>query len=134
MARNWKEFNEGPAMTSPNAIYASLNHRGDIVINRQAFAELKEPQAVILLFDPDTDTIGLRPANPLISNAFRVSAKGNCGHRLITARTFTRKYDFRVDGTVRFPTAAIEDGVLVLELRNRVKVDRGRAYVPHAKR
>ncbi|HEV8591278.1 MAG TPA: hypothetical protein VGQ55_04180 [Pyrinomonadaceae bacterium] len=125
MPRNWMEFDGGPSVASPKGVYVSMNKHGEIVMNRHTFQEMDQPPAVVILFDPDTDTIGLRPTSPLMPNAFPVKSKGNCGHRLISAKPFVRKHDIRIDATVRFHTAAVEDGVLVLELRNMVRAARG---------
>ncbi len=124
MGRNWDEFGEGPNGTKRGATYVSMNADGIIVMNRVIFNQLEQPEAVVLLLEHETSTIGIRPTSPLMSNAFPVMEKGNCGHRLIRARGFVRKHDIRVDGTVRFRTAAVEEGVLVLDLRQMVKINR----------
>ncbi len=126
MGRNWDEFGDGPTGTKRGATYVSMNQAGEIVMNRLIFEQLERPEAVILLFDHETDTIGVRPTSPLMPNAFPVMEKGNCGHRRIRARGFVRKHDIRLDGTVRFRTAAVEDGILVLDLRQMAKINRGR--------
>lgn len=123
LPRNWMELGEGPKKAYRDEIYASLNYRSEIVINRRAFAELNHPEAVVLLFDPDRDTIGLRPASVETLNAYRLKPKGSSGHRVVNARPLTLKHDIRIDGTVRFRTAAVENGILVLDLRNRVNVN-----------
>ena len=122
MSRNWIEFGEGPKKASPDEIGVSLNLRGEIVFNRHTYNEMNRPEAVVLLFDPDTDSIGLRPASPHALNAFRPKIKGHAQHRVVRAMAFTRKHNIKVDGTVRFPTATIEDGILVLNLRYMVTV------------
>ena len=123
LPRNWIELGEGPKKAYRDEIYASLNYRSEIVINRHAFAELNHPEAVVLLFDADSDTIGLRPASMETLNAFRLKPKGASGHRVVNARPLTLKHDIRIDGTVRFRTATVENGILVLDLRNRVNVN-----------
>src|SRR5580765_6646278 len=123
MARNWIELGEGPKKAYRDEIYASLNYRSEIVINRRAFAEINEPEAVVLMFDPDSSTIGLRPASIETVNAFRLKPKGASGHRVVNARPLTLKHDIGIDGTARFRTAAVENGILVLDLRNLVNVN-----------
>lgn len=91
MARNWMELGEGPKRAWRGEIYASMNYRGDIVINRYALEEMKHPEAVVLLFDPDIDTIGLRPTSLQTLNAFRLKPKGSSGHRYVSAIALARK-------------------------------------------
>jgi len=87
-------------------------------MNRCAFEKLTQPESVVMLFDPETDTAGLRPASPLMPNAYPVRLKGKWGTRLISAKSFAEKYEIKLDNTVRFLTAAIEDGILILEFRH----------------
>ena len=123
MARKWVELGEGPKKAWKGEIYASINYRSEIVINRKAFEDMDKPEAVVMLFDEDECTIGLRPASTATINAYRLKPKGSSGHRVVNARPLVRKHDIRVKGTDRFRTACLEDGILVLDLRNRVCVN-----------
>jgi hypothetical protein len=122
MRRNWIEYNQGPLRALRDEVYASINYRYSIVFNNKAYDEMNRPEAVVLLFDADNDTIGLRPARPQDLNAFRIRPKGPSMHRTITAAAFARKHDIRIEGTMRFCTAAVEDGILVLDLHYIVPV------------
>lgn len=123
MPENWLELDEGPKKAWRSEIYASLNYRSEIVLNRRALEELENPDAVVFLFDPDRNMIGLRPASVETINAFRLKPKGGSGHRVVNARPLTLKHDIKIDGTVRFRTAAVDNGILVLDLRNLVNVN-----------
>ncbi len=126
MTRNWTEFDAGPAQTARDEIYVSMNRRGEIILNRLAVEQLGHPEAVVLLFDEETDTIGLKPSTRLFANAYPLKLKGQCGHRVVRGWPFVSRYKLQIDGTVRFRTANVEDGVLILELRSRAPVNRGR--------
>jgi len=119
--REWIEFETGPARVQTDRVFTSLNHKGELGINRHAFNELGCPEAVVLLFDPRNDTIGLKPSGRLMPNAFAVKPKGPRGRWTVRIIPFLRRHDIRIDGTVRFSTAAVEDGVLVLDLRKMEK-------------
>jgi len=119
MAGNWIELGEGPKKAYRDELYASLNYRSEIVINRRAFEALDKPEAVVMLFDPDRSRIGLRPASVETINAYRLKPKGASGHRVLNARPLTRKHGIRIEGTDRFRMVVVEDGVLVLDLKNR---------------
>ena len=124
MERNWVEFNDVPCLVDRNAFYVSMNKRGDIVMNGYTFDAIDRPKAVIMLFDPDTSTIGVRPVSGLAPNAFPVRPRHNGSHQQIPARTFAVKHEIQIDGTVRFRTAKVENGILVLELRQMAKATR----------
>ena len=49
---------------------------------------MKRPEAVVLLFDSDTDTIGIRPVGRLMPNAFPLNLKGNCDNYVIRSKPF----------------------------------------------
>ena len=125
MARNWVEFEEFSDHRTTEMIFATMNPKGEIVVNRYTYDFMEQPEAVILLFDPDNDTIGIRPASPLMPNAFRVRPRSNCGHRVVYAKRFAKKHDIRLDYTVRFSPAEIEDGILILDLRKMASAARG---------
>ncbi len=57
-------------------------------------------------------------------NAFPVKPKGPCGHRLVRAKPFMTKHDLRLDGTVPFRSAVVENDTLILSLRNMINVKR----------
>ncbi len=76
------------------------------------------------MFDSDTDTIGIKPASRLAPNSFPLKPKGSCDNRVINIKPFCMEHDIRIDNTVRFRTAAVEDSVLVLDLRMMAKATR----------
>ena len=125
MARNWMGFDEFSDRRGADSTYVTMNHKGEIVINRYTFKTINEPDAVVMLFDPETDTIGLRPASPQMPNAFLVRLRTECGHRVICARPFAKKHDIRLDHTLRFREPVFEDGILILDLRNMINAARG---------
>src|SRR5580765_2740466 len=125
MARNWIEFDESPLRAEgPDDMYVSMNQEGNILVNAHAFSEMGSPEAVILLFDPETDTIGLKPASRLMPNSFAVRKKGESGHQRIGAARFATKHNIRLDGTVRFRSPTVEDGILVMSLRETQNIKR----------
>lgn len=94
------------------------------MISRNAYEALQRPTHVVLLWDGETDTIGIRSVPPRTVNGFQLYAMNRSGAYRFHALRFMVKYDLQLDCTVRFPTATIEDGVLLLELRYRVRSQR----------
>ena len=122
--RNWSEFKQaGPRLTK-SAIRASLNPKGEFTFDLETYRRLEEPEAMVLLFDRDTDTIGLRPASPNTLNAALVKPRHVRSNRCVRSVAFLKQHDIRIDRSVRFPFAMIEDGVLILDLRTRANCGR----------
>jgi hypothetical protein len=65
----------------PERLYATINPRGDFVVNLKTYIRMNEPEAVVLLYDRDTRTIGVRPSRLTVPNAILVTP----GTRDITA-------------------------------------------------
>ena len=115
MERKWKEFADSPPR-SFNGLYVSVNSIGVIVLNRRTFDALGSPQAVLLLYDEDRLTIGLRPVSPIMPNAFPLVKRGGSGNRIVRALAFLKAHQISLGYTVRFLNAEIEDGILILDL------------------
>lgn len=110
-----------------------MSPQGSILVSRNAYEALDKPSHVVLLWDGETDTIGIRPVPPPTVNALRLYDSGRSGAYHFHALRFLTKYKIRLNYTVRFPTAAIEDGVLLLELRHRVRSPRAVRPLPPRK-
>ena len=94
------------------------------MLSRNAYEALGEPTHVEMLWEGDTDTIGLRSVPPRTLHAFKLYDSRRSGAWRFHALRFMVKHDLQLDYTVRFPTATIEDGVLLLELKYRVRSPR----------
>ena|SRR5688500_14010879 len=123
MSRKWEEF-AAPGSSRIAELHVSLSPSGTVIVSRKAHEALGRPLHIVLLWDADTDTIGIRPVPPRTLNAFRLYPSSAGAYRFHALR-FIAKYDIRLEHTVRFPTASIEDGVLLLELRYRVRSHHG---------
>ncbi len=123
MARNWERF-EGPVPHEKDDIYVSMNYLGELVMNRHTFESMGRPAAAYLLYEKETDSIGIEKTEPLMPNAFKVKPKSDCGNAYIRARPFCVKHDIKYTGTVRFLDARIEGDTLVLNLLKTTTVIR----------
>ena len=123
MARTWEEFDE-PGTPKIARLHVSMSPTGNMLISRNAYEALQRPTHVVMLWDGETDTIGIRPVPPRTVNAFQLYDSGRSGAYRFHALRFMVKHDIRLQYTVRFPTATIEDGVLLLELKYRVRSPR----------
>ena len=121
MERNWEEFGDGPK-DSKNCLHVTLGRKGVLMIGAVAFRALREPDAVVLLFDRETRVMGVRAAHIRAENAFPTKVKRRGSHRLVRAVRFCRHHGISVDRTARFRNAVFENGVLVLDTNSMVNV------------
>lgn len=124
MARNWIRFEE-PVPHEKDDIYVSMNYLGELVMNRHTFETLGRPEGAYMLYDPETDSIGVETTKRLEPNAFKIKPKAERANFMIRTRPFCKKHDIKYDGTVRFLDTKIEDGILVLNLLKTKTVTRG---------
>ena len=115
MARKWQILNESPRHI-PNGLYVSLDKDYQLCINQKAFDELGAPAAVVLMYDPGTDAIGIRPTAPLMMNAHPVRKKASERTYRISAKPLCIKHEIKYDTTIQFLETSIEDGALVANL------------------
>lgn len=123
MARRWEEFDD-PGAARIAKLHVSMSPSGTMLLSRNAYEAMQRPTHVVMLWDAETDTIGIRPVPPSTVNAFQLYDSGRSGACRFHAMRFMVKYDIKLDYTVRFPTATMEDGVLLLELKYRVRSPR----------
>lgn len=120
-AGQWNEFNETAARRFPERLYATLNPRGEFVVNLKTYIRMNEPEAVVLLYDRDTRTIGVRPSRLEIPNAILVHTRHERYNRVFRSKKFLAANGIELQRTVQFPSAEIDtDGVLILNLREMV--------------
>jgi hypothetical protein len=124
MARKWEEFDE-PATGRIAVLHVSLSPKGQVFLSRRAHEALDSPSHVVMLWEDKTSTIGIRSVPPRTKNAFQLYPTNiSESYRFHTLR-FIKKHDIQLDYTFRFPTAFVEDGVLLLELQYRVRSHHG---------
>jgi hypothetical protein len=119
----------------------TLLRRGNMSLNRPAYAALGCPDAVELLYDTCERIIGLRPADPRARNAYvvRQPAGSDKGPFVITAMAFTKFYDVDTSTSLR-RNAYLDDGVLCMCLNdaatavtsNRARISQAGAQQPTA--
>lgn len=90
-------------------------------MNVKTFIAMNEPEAVVLLYDRDTRTIGIRRSRLEVKNAIAVHTRHERYNRVFRSRKFLEKHGIQLKQTMQFPTAEIDtDGVLILNLKEMV--------------
>jgi hypothetical protein len=112
----------------------TIQKRGAITLNASAYALLGKPKAVELLYDRDSEVVGMRAVDEVVQHSYTLrqqGAKAN-GPMVVAGTAFTQYY--KIDTSVArrwIPT--VEDGILCIDLkhggvevtsnRNRGKID-----------
>lgn len=117
MVEQWEEFHAGPKNVESD-LHVTMNSNGVILIGARAFEQMGKPDAAVLLFDKLNSKIGLMPSHERVENAYPMQSKGKHRHRVLRANRFCRHYGIKIDRTIEFPNAQINDeGVLILDLK-----------------
>lgn len=125
MRREWKEFKGVAARRIPDEARSSINPNGEITFDIETFRKLGEPQAMLLLYERSTRTIGLRPAHPDAPNAVLVRIRHARSNRVVRSTPFMKENGIELKTTLRFPFPHIEDRTLILDLRTAVTCGKG---------
>lgn len=92
----------------------TIRRNGKMSLNSAALRVLGDPNAVVLLYDGTTRSVGLRPATRRVSHAYPVSRHGR-GAATVTFIAFAKHYGIDLS-TTRSYDGALEDDILVIEL------------------
>jgi hypothetical protein len=118
MKRDWKVISRGDKRAQWAGIYATLNSKGIIVLNRAADERMGSPAAYNLLYDAPNNAIGLKPTALSMRDAYPTCKSGRHGGRKVNAYRLLTECSLVVNETLEFPDAEIdEDGILILNLR-----------------
>ncbi len=94
----------------------TIQKKGTISLNQEAFGALQEPETVELLFDRDERVIGIRPVDPVVTHAYRPRKQGRSASYIIAGKAFTQYFDIPTDTARRYRAEAV-DGVLTVDLK-----------------
>jgi hypothetical protein len=119
---SWDEFKEIAARKGPDHLYVSLEPRyGSFVINLETYRRMKEPEAVVLLYDRGERTIGVKPSSLEVPHAIVVRPRHQRYNRVFRSKRFLSKHGIMVSKRIEFPRARVDaDGLLILDLRQAV--------------
>lgn len=118
MKRQWKTIGRGDKRAQWARIYATLNRKGVIVLNRAADERMQSPTAYHLLYDAANNTIGLKPTAAAMKNAYPSLRSGRHGGKKVNAYRLLTECSLVIKETLEFPDAEIDvDGILILNLR-----------------
>src|SRR5206468_1492809 len=117
----WDEFRETARRFFTDQLHVTLDRKGRFSIDLKTWNKMKRPEAVVLLYDRDAQTIGIRPSSIEVPHAVMVRPRHERHSKAVTSRRFFSKHRIVIEKTLEFPTAAIDDeGVLVLNLREMI--------------
>jgi hypothetical protein len=111
--RGFEEF-LGRGSTVTERPRVTIQRNGKLALNQAAIGLLGNPEAVVLLYAPDTRSMGLRPSSKRVPHAYQVAGHGG-SRATVTIIAFTKHYGIDLSVT-RSYYPALEDGVLVFDL------------------
>ena len=122
MNRNWEECPRGPGRSRWNTLYATLNPAGELVISRFTHEAMGSPRAYVLLFERESNTIGMRAISNMPElNAYPAYERGRHGGRRISAYRLCREIGLSLSETIRFHQCYLDHhGILILDLKRVV--------------
>lgn len=121
----FEEFKGGPNRMRRDDARVTLDERGRLLMNRQAFEAFGSPGAVKLFYEENERVIALKPSEVRHNNAFRVKPKGPGHTRIIHIQPFCKHWKIRVECTVLFNEIDINnEGTMLLSLKNTTRIGR----------
>jgi hypothetical protein len=118
--REWEKFYGGPLDTYDERVYVTINHKGQIYMNRHTYHLLGAPKQVNFYFSRRRDSIMIVPSHMSLAENFPVKPK-QVGY-VILASPFCRHYGIRTETTQQFVRPDIDDRKLKLDLTQTITV------------
>ena len=117
----WDEFTKTAPRRLPDRLHVSLNPKGEFVITIAVFEKLNSPEAVVLLYDRETQTIGVKTSRLDVPHALVIHKRHKRYNKVFRSKKFLEKHRLVLKHALQFPTAVIDtDGILILNLREAV--------------
>ena len=120
LERDFEKFTGGPVITTRDRMHVTLSDTSIIYLNQNTYRLLGNPAAAALYYSRERDTIAIEPASPRIEQNFPIRPL-QTGWRILAA-PFLGHFGIRTDHTLKFVHPDIENGVLLLNLRDTVNV------------
>lgn len=118
--RRWQRFEEAAARKGRDAVRVSVNPVGEITFDVETYRRMGEPQAMFLLYEAETETIGIEPGNADEPSSVLVRTRHSRSNRVVRSMSFFKKHGILPLRTLVLPYAYLEGKVLVLDMRTAV--------------
>lgn len=125
MDRAYERFVGGPTPSRHDSLRVTIDRQHVITFNANTHRQMGKPEAVVLYFNREIDTIVLQPSSARLNDAFPIRAKGPSESR-VNAAPFCRHFGINIDGSLRFIDPAITENGLELNLSRVVSVAKRR--------
>ncbi len=102
---------------SVKELYATIQKRGTISLNRASFRAMGSPKFAELLFNRSKRLIAIRPATAASGRTVPIRMQGHSESYLIAGLTFTKEYDIDTSVARRF-VATMERDMLIIDLNS----------------
>ncbi len=120
LERDFEKFKGGPTLANRDRIHITINRKGIILLNANAYRLLGKPTAVNLYYSRHRDTIAVEPSHPRLPMVFPIKVAVN--RYMVYASPFCKHYGIKIDATHAFVRPDIDDGLLILNLGEIIKI------------
>jgi flagellar biosynthesis GTPase FlhF len=120
-ARKWEVCEEAAAKKRfVGGVRVSVNPSAEITFDVGTYRAMGEPQAVVLMYEEKTETIGIAPEHADKPHALIVRTRHAKSNRIVRSTAFFKKYGITPATTLILPHAYLEGNVLILDMRTAV--------------
>jgi len=105
MQEDWRiAIKPRPRRPGGERVYVSINKRGEIAMNAEAFRRIGQPATVTLLYDATHKRIGLKFPVPADRNFFPVRRYGRGQQmRIVRAGRLLKQFNLKITQTLIYP-------------------------------
>ena len=115
--KNWEICRPGFKPGRWEAPQATMNRRGDITLSRVAWELLNCAEHCVLLYDRESQTIGIQPQRAAIRDTYPLTPMTPRTSRKVAGAILAHQFGVSFEKTLRFVNPMInEEGILELSL------------------
>jgi hypothetical protein len=115
---NWEAVPRDDVAPHNSRLYASMNRKGEITLNKVTHKRIGEPTGFLIFYNRPNSLIALKPTADGVRNAYPVRRLGRRGGRVVRAFRLLTEFGIKLPDTIEFKDPEIDrDGQLILDLR-----------------
>src|SRR5437868_6045895 len=96
---DWVELPSGDVPPHASRLYATMNRKGEIALNKITYKRVGEPTAFIILYNRPNSLIALKPTADGVRNSYPVRRHGRKGGRIVRAFRLLTEYGIKLPDT-----------------------------------
>lgn len=127
MKRHWQQCSPDQALGRWHAPQATLDRRGFLKLSRVAWQLLGQTRYALVLYEPETRTIGIKATRERLRSAFELRPEGKHGSAVIRVASLRSTFGVSFENTLRFNGIHLDqNATLILDLNTATEIWHGR--------